>query len=160
MAIGTAIGILGVGTQISGGIMGNRAARKGAARSREIGRLNEEDAINQAVDAVDRGKELESLRQFQNARLVGAQIAGQAAAGLNSDFGSAALIRDETEYFAELDAATIRDNVDREVEGFIHASKIARLGGQTQARAQESQGLGQLISSAANAASSTASLFR
>lgn len=159
MAIGAALGFAGAATQLAGGLFSSSASGHAARRARKIGDKNSEDFIRRAADAAAQAEEEQRRMHWQAARLVGRQEAAIGAAGLNADFGSAALIRSETETLIALDAATISLNADREIDDLLHGAEIAQLGGQAQGRALASQGLGELISGAAGAVGTLSNAF-
>lgn len=148
-----AVGFLSASSSTVGGMLSQRASQSAAARAERIGRMNERDFERRAIDTAERAAEDKRRLYWQASKLTGSQRAAYGAANVNAEFGSAALVRSETEYIIERDAATIALNADKEIEDFIFAGKIAAMGGQAQAAGLRSQGLGALISGVASGAS-------
>lgn len=80
--------------------------------------FNSKVADLQADDAKKRGDKAAQGTLREGRRLKGTQRAMYAAQGIDPNSGTAAEIQDQTDYFAELDATTIRSNAAREAFGY------------------------------------------
>jgi flavin reductase (DIM6/NTAB) family NADH-FMN oxidoreductase RutF len=68
----------------------------------------------QANDALRRGEEEAARVGREASQVKGAQRARQAAAGLDLSVGTAKELQDQTDFFGQVDQATVRDNAARE----------------------------------------------
>lgn len=79
---------------------------------------NQKAAEWQAQDAVQRGNAAADQARRKGTQTLGSQRAAMAAAGLDISTGSALSILEDTDYFNQVDQATIRDNAAREAWGY------------------------------------------
>lgn len=100
----------------------------------------------QAQAASDAGFMKETQSRIATRRLEGAQRAGAAAGGINTDSGSAEQVRESTAELGELDALTIRYNAAREAWGhdvqaadFVNRGAYAMTAARNQASALDAQ---------------------
>lgn len=107
--------------QIGGALMGastaynnSKASQLGAELNAQIQRNNAELADWQARDALARGDRNASQSRMKTRQLKGTQRARMAANGVDLGEGSALSILDDTDYFGEIDAGTIKDNAAKE----------------------------------------------
>lgn len=117
-------GSIGTGLQVAGMVSGAfGAARQSEATKNAyeyqaaVNRNNAQVAEWQAQDALQRGAKAEQAQRLKVAQLKSSQRAGFAARGVALDEGSPLAILQDTDYFGELDALTIRDNAAREAWG-------------------------------------------
>lgn len=75
-------------------------------------------AQQQSADAIRRGQQAEGNVRLRAAQVTSAQRARLAANGVALDEGSALSLLQDTEYMAEQDALTVRDNARREAWGY------------------------------------------
>lgn len=101
---------IGAFSQYQGAKAEKQAARFNAAVSRNNAIIDDQ----RASDAVRRGGDKVFARRLQQSQTVGAQRARLAARGLSLDSGSALNILLDTDFIADLDVNTIRNNADRE----------------------------------------------
>lgn len=138
-----ATGVAAAGTMV-GGLMKASQQRYAAAVSYQNAKL----AAAQAADASKRGQ-LEEQRSYnRTAQLLGQQRAAMAANGIEVDFGSASDVQADTHNLGRDEAATIRQNTEREMRGY----DIEGLNYQTQARADRAAASGSIVSSLFNTA--------
>src|SRR5699024_11069327 len=88
------------------------------AANRTINRYNARIAELQAEDAQERGRDAEGRVRVQTRQTIGAQRAALAAQGIDIGDGTAAAIQEDTAYFGELDALTVRNNAALEAFGY------------------------------------------
>lgn len=102
---------------------GAQAQRAGLKYQSQVDEINAVNADRAAREALERG-ELDAVAHDRQVRqLRGAQIASQAAQGLELGFGSPLDILTDTDLGAAEDRATIYENANREAEGYrINAS--------------------------------------
>jgi len=94
------------------------AANKAASFNQQVMEQN-------ALDAQQRGAKEESKFRMQLSQLQGRQRASQAASGGLVDAGSGADINEQTQYFGEQDALTIKYNADLEAAGYRNQARLA-----------------------------------
>jgi hypothetical protein len=144
--VGAATGIFGSVTSILGGNKAKKAARKAAAAALKLGQMNAEGlrslAVSDQVDAL----QAERTLYWEAAKFRGANLALIAGSGMNSSFGSAQQARSQNALAIVGDAQRMRENASRRTQGTLHAAKIARLGGQSQAAGLRAQGNAALMS--------------
>lgn len=87
---------------------------------------NAEIAETQARDALARGVQDETLIRQRAAQLKGTQRARMAASGLDLTTGSPLDILEGTDYMAEQDTATVRENSLREARGLQREARNYR----------------------------------
>jgi hypothetical protein len=156
-AIPAAIGTV---SSIFGGLSSASAARKAAAQARAIGRENEKGLLDLAVSDREDFIQAEQDLYWQASQFRGANAAHVIGSGLNAVFGSAAQAASQNAMAVVGDAKRLRDNSDRQTKATLHAAKIARMGGNSQARslmAQANSANTQAITSAFTGLSSIAS---
>jgi hypothetical protein len=118
------MGISGVGGVLQGlgglglAIANANAIGAQAAFQKQQYEFNAKVADFQARDAIRRGDRAAHAVRRQGRQLKGAQRVAAAAQGIDPDSGTAADLQTQTEYFAELDATTIRGNAFREALGY------------------------------------------
>lgn len=119
--------------------------------NQKIANYNAEVAELQAEQALKRGREDESRLRMQTRQTIGAQRAALAAMGIDLDDGTAAQIQDDTTYFGELDALTIRNNAALEAWGYRTQATDYRMQGSLAASQGRSQMLGTILSAGGQA---------
>ena len=102
------------GTAIAGTMMSMKAANDQASASQQIANNNATMADYAAKDAQARGEEDAQAIHRKAAALKSSQRVGLAAHGLDLGYGTAADLQDQTDFFAQSDAATARTNAGRE----------------------------------------------
>lgn len=124
------------------------AAQQAAAES-DADRLewNAEYARLTALDTIDRGAEEEAKFRSSVRGLIGSQRAGYAAQDVDVAFGSATDVQADAEFLGELDALTLRNNVQREAYGYtaqaedlLMQADVTRKSGAAAARAGRAAG--------------------
>ena len=93
------------------------AARAQAKFQSGMARNNQTMAEYAAADAVERGGEAAARASAEARRLRGAQTTRMAAAGLDLTSGSPLSILEDTDFFSQQDAQTIRNNAARQAWG-------------------------------------------
>jgi hypothetical protein len=115
--MGTEIGFMqlaGAGMQGISAISGSAANKAAYKTQAQVSRNNAQVAEWQAEDALVRGQKSVSRQRIQTAQLKGKQRASLAANGVDLGVGSALNILSDTDYFGEIDAATLTDNSAKE----------------------------------------------
>lgn len=97
---------------------GAKAERSQAEFQAAVGENNATMADNSANDAILRGSEEANRARREGRKVAGTQRAVLAGNGVDVKTGVAAALQDETGYFAEADATTIRNNAARAAWGF------------------------------------------
>jgi len=98
----------------AGTLMSAKSAMDQGAASQQIANNNAILAGYAAKDAQARGEEEAAAIQRKAASLKSAQRVSMAAKGLDLGYGTAADLQDQTDFFAQSDAATARTNAGRE----------------------------------------------
>jgi hypothetical protein len=138
------LAVASAASSIFGSISGGNAARRAANASVEEG-----DRL--AEDAIRRGQETARRYQIDLGQLLGTQRARLAAANVDLNQGSAAMLRDQTERTGEEELALIRENARREAFGLRRAGRNQALGLRAQASAQYGQAFESVLDFGANA---------
>jgi hypothetical protein len=127
----TAMATIGTGISAYQGYTQNKYQQKVAERNVKL----ENEA---ARDSIDRGK-IEAQQHWRKvAQIKGAQQVALAANGLDTSFGSAGLLAEDTAMFANEDADALYKNQAQRTRGFeINASNF---GGEANARGQAATG--------------------
>jgi len=129
--------MLAASTALSAGSMivqGVNAKKMGAYENAQA-QENAKAAENQAHDARERGKKTVADHYRQVAALRSKQNAGFASLGLDVGLGAPADIIGDTDFFGNQDADILRDNIDREAQGFqIDAANYRASGAMAKAK--------------------------
>lgn len=157
-AVGSGLGIAGVGLSIASGIMSNMAARAEARRLAAIAEANARGFERQAVDVHFRSKEEQRESSYIASQARGALRAAGGAAGL-TDFGSIALAEAALASRAARNAAIIGRNAMNASRELVHQAKIARMGGQVAASGARGRGIAALFSGVSSGVSTLADTF-
>lgn len=135
---------------MAGGTLMTAAGQYQAGKANQkIANYNAEVAELQAEQALKRGREDESRLRMQTRQTIGAQRAALAAMGIDLDDGTAAQIQDDTTYFGELDALTIRNNAALEAWGYRTQATNYRLQGELDATRGRNDALGTILTTGA-----------
>lgn len=118
MATGLALGAIGTGLSAYSSYQNQEAANDAADYQTKIAQYNAGIAENQAQDAEHRGEIEEKQHRLRVSQFKGSQRAKAAGSGVMVDLGSTMDVLDDTDYFAEQDAMTIRENAAREAYGY------------------------------------------
>jgi hypothetical protein len=120
-ATAIAVGInVGMMTVMAAGVMAYGQIQQGKAEKRRweyqaaVSRNNQKVAEWNAQDAIDRGEIAEKQHRLKVSQIQGKQRSALAASGVEVDSGSSLDVLQDTEYFGEMDALTIRNNAQRE----------------------------------------------
>ncbi|HSV48364.1 MAG TPA: hypothetical protein VLJ58_21425 [Ramlibacter sp.] len=112
---------------------GSKAAKGAYESQAQVARNNATIAGWQADDALARGDRAASAVRMKTSQLKGRQRATMAANGVDLGAGSALNILDDTDYFGEIDANTVKDNAAREAwalrnqaQGFTYEAGAAQ----------------------------------
>lgn len=119
----TLIMAAGAGVSAMGAYRQSEATKAGYEYQSAVNRNNAIIAEWQAQDALQRGQTAEQRQRLKAAQLKGSQRAALAARGVALDEGSPLAILQDTEFMAEQDALTIRDNAAREAWGYRTQSR-------------------------------------
>jgi hypothetical protein len=114
MGIETALMGAGIGLQAYGAYQNSEATAVAYAAQAQVNRNNAMIADWQAEDALARGDRDASNVRLRARQLKGTQRARMAANGVDLGTGSALNILADTDYFADIDAGTVKDNAARE----------------------------------------------
>lgn len=132
------------------------AAYQGAQQSKYAGKvagMNAKAESARAHDAIDRGKIEQQQHWRKVAQLKGQQQAAMAANGIDTSFGSAALLAEDTAMFGAEDADTIYKNTLREVQGIDMSAANFRSQQQAARQAQSGAIVGGVFGMASTALS-------
>lgn len=121
---------------------------KAGKQAKSIGDYNAQVYENQAVDAIDRGKDNEQRFRLGVKALIGSQKAGFAGQGVDVNSGSALDVQADAAFLGELDALTIRTNAARDAQGFRDQAQNSRMGGTAARNQAYGQAAGTVLSSA------------
>ena len=145
--------------QGSGQIQAGNAANAQSKYEAKVADRNAKLSDAAGVDARKRG-EREQLNRWRRAsQQMGEQRAGFAAAGLDVNFGTPALVVEDTAMIAGEDSLMLAENTKREVQGFDieganfkDSGKAARMRGKAAKQAGYIGAAGTILSGAAQAA--------
>lgn len=104
---------IGVGTSAGGAYSSAQGRKVGEKYQASVDRMNAQIASWQATSLIQKGARDEQQQRLKTAQLLGAQRARLAASGVDVSQGSALNLLDDTEFFGEMDALTIRDNAKK-----------------------------------------------
>lgn len=108
---------LTMGTQTAGVGLQTVGAFTNAYNQRQVNKANARMADWAADDAIRRGRLAEGRHRAQTRRMIGSQRAAFAGRGIVASEGSPLDILISTDMMGEIDAATIRENAEREAFG-------------------------------------------
>lgn len=130
---------------IGGSLLTAQGQAAAGKANKQIADYNAQVAELQAEQALKRGREDESRLRLQTRQTAGSQRAALAAMGIDVDDGTAGQIQDDTTYFGELDALTIRNNAALEAWGYRTQATDYRMQGDLAAAHGRSQALGTIL---------------
>lgn len=136
------------------GIMSYQAQRAQASAAEQVAENNAKMAEYAAQDAQRRGEEDAIAAMNKGASIKSSQRAALAAKGLDLGYGTAADIQDQTDFFAQADAATARNNAAQEAWSRRAQAQSTRAEGQFAASNYRSQANATLLSTAGAVAGS------
>lgn len=116
--VGAGISYFGSRKAASAQERAGQAQRRAAEKQADILDLNALVAEQQGKDAIERGAQEESKFKQGVKLLIGEQRATIAAGNVDVGYGSAADVQADAAYLGDLDAATIKQNAQREAWGF------------------------------------------
>lgn len=137
-----------------GGLVSAQASRNQGKAAEQVAENNAIMGEYAAQDAQRRGEEEAQALLRKGADIKSSQRAALAAKGLDLGYGTAADIQDQTDFFAQSDAATARDNAAREAWSRRAGAQTTRAEGQFAARNSNLQATGTLLSTAGSVAGS------
>jgi hypothetical protein len=108
---------LGMYSSVAGGISNFGGSVANSINTRRTANINAQLADQQAADAIARGQSAEFNSRLRTAQLKGTQTASLAAHGVALDQGSVLDVLTSTDVMGAADAATIRDNANKEAWG-------------------------------------------
>jgi hypothetical protein len=108
LSIGTSV--IGTGVQMIGGYEQSQAQAASANYNAQVARNNQIIAQQNAQIALDQGNVAEQAQRQKTAQLIGADLAQEAASGVNPNSGSALDVRSSDAQIGELNALTTRYN--------------------------------------------------
>lgn len=148
----TGMQALQLGLSAASGITSFIGSQNQASAMEQVARNNQVMAERAAADAQRRGEEDVQAVQRRAAQLRGTQRSVMAARGLDLSEGTPAELIDQTDFFAEQDAATARMNARR--EGWAIRADAANQGyaAREEASRLRMSGAGSLLGSAASVA--------
>jgi hypothetical protein len=117
-------------------LMSMKAQSDQASTSAGIARNNATMAEYAAADAQRKGEQDAAAVQRKAASLKSSQRVGAAAHGLDVGYGTAGDLQDQTDFFAQEDVNTVRNNAAKDAWGYRAQGQSY----QTQARATEHNG--------------------
>ena len=122
----------------AGSVMGGIQAKQQGNYQAAVARANAKAADEQARDAIDRGKIEQQQHWRQVADTKGSQQAALAAGNVDTSFGSARSLAEDTAMIGNEDANALYHNTYNEVRGF----DISAANYRSQAQASKMQGQG------------------
>lgn len=144
--MGLVSGLIAVGTALSAG--GQIASGIGA---RKYATAVEKEGARLGRDAIARGEQDVGRYAIDLAGLLGAQRTSVAAQGIDTNQGTAAALRAETQAFGAEDIQTIRENALREAYGLRRSAKNQAQSLRWQSVGQFGSAFGTLLSGGADA---------
>jgi hypothetical protein len=113
-----------------------RGQQQAGKYANAVAQQNARFADQAASDAIRRGREEAAIHRSRVRQVIGSQKAGFAAAGVETESGSALDVLSDTALLGELDALTIENNAAREAWGlrtqgfnYLAQGRLARLQG-------------------------------
>jgi len=113
-----ALAIAAAVVSAAGSVMGGIQAKQQGNYEAKVAESNARMANEQARDAIDRGKIQQQQHDREVADTRGAQTAALAAGGVDTSFGSARSLAEDTSMIGAEDTAAISRNTYNEVRGF------------------------------------------
>lgn len=104
----------GTALSATSAVNNSRGARTAYNAQGQVAQNNAQISEWQAQDALSRGDRAVYTQRLKTKQLKGTQRARMAASGVDLGVGSAAEILSDTDYFGEVDAATLHDNAAKE----------------------------------------------
>lgn len=136
---------------VGGGVSAFSAIQQGKT-AQQVANNNATMAEYAAQDAQKRGEEDAMAVQRKAAALKSSQRVGLAASGLDLSYGTAADLQDQTDFFAQSDAATARTNASREAWRLRAGGEQDRAAGAAARSNANLQAAGTLLSTAGSVA--------
>ena len=136
---------------VGGGVSAFSAIQQGKT-AQKVANNNATMAEYAAQDAQKRGEEDAMAVQRKAAALKSSQRVGLAANGLDLSYGTAADLQDQTDFFAQSDAATARTNASREAWRLRAGGEQDRAAGAAARSNANLQAAGTLLSTAGSVA--------
>lgn len=136
----------------AGGVMSAKASYDQGQVAKQVGKNNAQMAEYAAQDAQRRGEEEAAKVRRKGADIKSAQRATLAAKGLDLGFGTSADLQDQTDFFAESDMATTRDNARRQAWNARAQGQQALAMGKAEAQNANMQAMGTLLGTAGGVA--------
>lgn len=147
--MGVSTGIMTIG----GGLLQANSQYQAGRQNQALAKYNAKVADLQAKDALSRGRESERRLRTQTRQQIGSQRASLAAQGIEVNEGTAADIQDDTAYFGELDALTIRNNAALEAWGYRTQRVNHQMSGEMAMARGRNNAYGTLLTTGGQAAS-------
>lgn len=136
----------------AGGLVSAKASMDQGKVAQQVARNNATMSEYAAQDAQRRGEEDAIAIQRRGAAIKANQRVSLAASGLDLTYGTAADLQDQTDFFAQSDAATARTNAAREAWSLRARGQQALAEGDAAARNSRMQAAGSLLSTAGSVA--------
>lgn len=131
---------------VAGGIgMQSQGIREAGKVNRDVARYNAQVSEMQAADALERGYAREMQQRFTTRATIGQQRAALAAQGFDLADDTALQIQQDTAYFGEVDALTLRNNAALEAWGYKVQATDQRMQGELDYAAARNQAAGTLL---------------
>lgn len=127
------------GLQLAGSYFAAQNMKETARINQDIAEMNAEFAELDAHDALVDGESQQARYQSVVDETLSDQQTALAAAGVDTGFGSAGAIEDETRFTAELNAIEIQKRSQEKALGFKQQARDIRLGGAVQRSQTETQ---------------------
>ncbi len=157
--MGAAIGAIGLGASLAGGILGAAGAEKSGAAQQQMYNYQAQVAkINSQIDLQNadyaRGVGEVQARQYgmKEAQVLGQIRANQGASNIDVNSGSAAAVQDSERKIGRMDTTQIRANAAKTAYDFdvkstmdLNQSTLDVMGGQYAKQAGDIQALGSII---------------
>lgn len=114
LPLAVAAGIVSAAGSLTSGIQGMVQANYEARVNKENARLSEE----QARDSIDRGRDEARSFYRQVGQVKGQEVASMAANGIDTGFGTALTVQQDTAAGADEDASNLYHNINERTRGF------------------------------------------
>lgn len=149
----SAIGTATAGASLAGAAISAYGMIQQGKTAQQVANNNAKMAEYAAQDAQKRGEEDAMAVQRKAAALKSSQRVAMAANGLDLTYGTAADLQDQTDFFAQSDAATARTNASREAWRLRAGGEQDRAAGAAARSNANLSAAGTLISAAGSVAS-------
>jgi hypothetical protein len=166
IAVGANLAIVAAGMSAYSSYQQGQSQKKQYAYQAAVAENNAKVAEWNAQDSIERGEIAEKQHRLKVSQIQGKQRSALASGGVEVDSGSALDVLEDTAYFGEMDALTIRSNSQREAYKYkVNAQNkqaqagLYRMTGNDAARAGKINAVSSLLSDASSGATTYGALM-